>query len=75
MGQPYQEEMIPSRTCTLDVDGIHDGDFEFGRSFTLFSHDDYHFQDLETSCGLEIGGIRETQWKAIGIGLPTVWLH
>lgn len=76
--------MIPSRTCSLDVDpasyqgadGIHDGDSEFGRSSTLFSHDDYHLiQDLETSCILEIGGIRLAQRKAIGIGFPTIWLH
>ena len=58
-----------------DLLPISDGDSKFGRSSTLFSHDDYHFQDLGTCYILEMGSIRVAQWEAMGGGFPTVWAH
>ena len=59
-----------------DLLSIPDGDSEFGRSSTLFSHDDYHLiQDFRTCCVLEMGGIRVAQREAMGGGSPTVWAH
>ena len=53
-----------------------DDDFEFGRSSTFLSHDDYHlFQDLETCSVLETWGIRAAQREAIGSSFPIMWLH
>lgn len=58
------------------VDVVHTRDCVFGKSSTLFSHDDYYLiQDLEACCILEIQGIKVAQQEAIGIGFPTVWLH
>ena len=55
---------------------ISDGDSKFGRFSTLFSHDDYHLiQDLGTCYILEMGGIRVSQWEAMGGGFPIVWVH
>lgn len=63
-------------TSVQGVVSTHDGDFGFGRSSTLFSHNDYHLiQNLETCCVLEIGGISLAQWEAIGSGFPIMWLH
>ena len=59
-----------------DLLQISNGDFKFGRSSTLFSHDDYDFiQDLGTCYNIEMGGVRVAQWEAMGDSFPTVWVH
>ena len=55
---------------------ILDGDSKFGRSSTLFSHNDYHLiQDMETCYILEMGGIKVAQQEEMGGGFPIVWAH